>query len=141
MPSSEPLREGTVLLPGDKARPRPHRSPRLHARQRHSGAPWHPDYAEETVSLPGQKLPYSNKSEFFTSSIIDDAIAKSDEFPAIVGPKGNLLVIVNFGHEIGYDSLRRRNTELATVVIDQTGELITVFPGRPADNSMPLPKV
>ena len=141
MTNNEPLPLGTVLLPGAKARPKAYKSPRLHARQRHSGAPWHPDYVEETEALPGKKLPYVNKSEFFSASLIEEAIAKEPDFPAIVGPQGNLIVVINLGHEVGYDAVRRRNTDLATVVLAQTGELITVFPGRPADGSMPLPRV
>lgn len=135
------LRAGTILLPGNKLRPKAFRSPRLHARQRHSGAPWHPDYVEETIALPGNKLPYHSKSEFFTVSLIDDAINMEPDFPAIVGYNGNLIVMIGFGYEIGYDALRRRNTEVATVIMAQTGEIITVFPGRPADNKIPFLKI
>jgi hypothetical protein len=88
------------------------------------------------------RLPFQGKSEFDSFSLIDDAIAESVDANAIVGANGNLIVVVNFGHEVGFDAQRNRRTELATVVLDsRTGEVITVFPGRPGDNSFPLPRI
>jgi hypothetical protein len=110
----------------------------MHGRQRHGGAPWHPDYVHETLAIPRakNKLPYETKSSFDTVTLINDAITKSVKLPAIVGENGNLIMMVDFGYEIGFDASRRRRTSVVSVVCDPTGEIITVFPGRPSDNNI-----
>lgn len=135
------LRPGTVLELGNVLRPRLFKSPELHARQRHSGAPWHPDYVDETIALKGNRLPYHDRSEFDSVELIDEAIKKAEYTTGLIGKNGNILIFVDFGHEVGFDALRRRRTSVVTVVAYPVGEVITVFPGRPKDSAIPTPLV
>jgi hypothetical protein len=136
--TSQPLPSGTVLMPDDRLRPQPLTSSLLHARQGHNGAPWHEDYRDLTEAKAGNKLPFEDKSRFDSITFIGEAVELSKDAPAIVGHNGNLLVVVNFGREIGYDAKGQRRTDIATVVLNShTGEVITVFPGR---GSIPIPR-
>lgn len=144
-----PLRPGKLLPPRDKLRPAVLlRTSRLHAHRCHSGAPWHEDYADLTDAETKKKLPYRTKSVFDSFTLIDDAIERANSHDAIVGMNGNLIIIVNFPYEVGFvflkdpgtNTLRDRRTDIATVIVDpKTGEVITVFPGRPSNEAMPLP--
>jgi hypothetical protein len=134
-PSSEATKlaipPGTVLDPDSPLRPKIVRSSLLHAHQFHSGAPWAEEYEKETLAIGSNRLPYQGKSTFDSRSLIEDAIAKADSLPALVSYNGNLLVFVEFGHEVGFDATRRRRTSLATVVMTPRSELLSVYPGLP----------
>jgi hypothetical protein len=121
-----------ILEPGDPLRRSMYRTSLLHARQYHSGAPWHPDYRDEMEALDSNRLPDAGKSTFDSFTFIDDAIEQSKKLPALVSYNGNLIVLVDFGHEIGFDVPNSRRTSVATVVIKQSGELLTVYPGLPS---------
>jgi hypothetical protein len=64
---------------------------------------------------------------------VEDAIRKSVEFPAQVedGFNSNFVVVFDMGYEVGYDARGQRRTSTVTVVLNQVGEVITVFPGSP----------
>lgn len=137
------LRPGKVLPPKDVLRPKELlRTSRMHAHRCHSGAPWRKEYADLTDAETENELPYISKSEFDSFTLIDDAIERAKSHDAIVGNNGNLIIIVNFPYEIGFDASRRRRTDIATVIVDpRSAEVITVFPGRPSNTGMPLPVV
>jgi hypothetical protein len=56
----------------------------------------------------------------------------------VVGTNGNFIVLVDFGYDVGFDALWNRRTSIATVIMKATGEIITVFPGRPEFFPMPV---
>lgn len=129
---------GTVLVPGDKLRPPLLTSCLLHARQGHNGAPWHEDYRDETDRQYKKRLPFENKSRFDSVTLMTDAIELARDAVAVVADNGNLVMIVNFGFVAGYDAVNKRRTDIAAVVQDPiTGEVVSVYPGRP---TLPLPR-
>lgn len=137
---TQPLKPGTVLPPGHKLRPKIDSSTMWHARQGHSGAPWHPDYRTKTEEIDGIELPFEGKSLFDSVTFFKEAIELTANANAIVQPNGNLLFIVNFGHEVGFDERAKQRTEIASVVVKQiSGKVVTVFPGRPDNQRIPLP--
>ena len=110
-------------------RPRPFKTPSTHARLRHDYAIWHSDHVDQVLSMTGPKLPFSNKSKFDSARIIDDAITKSYEYPALVASNGNHVVVFDMKHQVGFDEVAGRSTSMVTVVLKATGEVITAHPG------------
>lgn len=148
MGNTSSLRPGMVLEPGDTLRPRPVPGSYMHARQAHSGAPWHPDYRADTekkdskrIAKGDKSLPFHDRSYFDSIELILEAIGRSNERPALVAENLNLLIFVDFGYEIGFDTQTGHRTTMATVVLEPTGKVATVHPGRPKFDSIPLPRV
>jgi hypothetical protein len=111
------------------ARPRPYQSPRTHARLKHDYATWHEDHVQQVLRKTSPRLPFQDGSKFDTAIIIDEAITRSYEFPALVAANGNHVVTFDMGYEIGFDARANRRTSAVTVVLTDRGEVITAHPG------------
>ena len=116
-----------------KDRPKPFVGPRTHARLRHDYATWHEDHRTAALKSSKEKLPFENRSKFDTFQIVEDAIERSIEFPAVVedGSNRNFVIAFDMGYDVGYDARAKGRTSAVTVVLSPIGEVITVHPGTP----------
>jgi hypothetical protein len=120
-----------------RQRIRPFVTPRTHARVRHDWATWHEDHVHEALRvmsrrLPDQnELPYHDRSKFDSARIIQEAIERSYEHPAVLAKNGNHVVVFDLGYIVGFDKRANRETSAVTVVILPNGEVITAHPGTP----------
>lgn len=126
--SQEIFKPGTAVPP--KSRRQAYVTDKTHARIKHDYATWHPDHLDKIERKTSNKIPYSNKSKFDSAKIIPEAIKKSDKYSALVGNNRNFVIIFDMGYKVGYDSIAERDTSCVTVVTKQTGEVITVYPGK-----------
>lgn len=123
-----------VLNPSHRRQP--FQSERTHARLRHDHALWHPDHVAEAMKAVERNshrhaIPYSNRSKFDSAAIIDEAIERSYEHIAQVTKNGNHVVVFDMGYEVGFDEKGKRRTSSVTVILRESGEVITVHPGTP----------
>jgi hypothetical protein len=114
------LPPGTIVPPSQ--RPRAYKTQYTHAEVRH-------DYTGN--------VEFDKKSKFDSVSDIDDVIARSGHYDAIVGHNGNLIITFDTHVISGWDAARARQTTTATVIMKPTGEVVTVHPGRPT--KIPVP--
>jgi hypothetical protein len=114
-----------------RQRIRPFVTPRTHARLRHDWATWHEDHVHEALRPRSKRLPYEDRSKFDSARIIQDAIERSCEHPAVLAKNGNHVVVFDLGYIVGFDKRANRQTSAVTVVILPNGEVITAHPGTP----------
>lgn len=112
-----------------KSRKRPFKTQKTHARLRHDYAVWHSDHLHHVNAMTSHKLPFENKSKFDSAKIIDVAIDRSINYPAIEGKNGNHVVTFDMGYLTGFDAKANRRTSAVTVVLKPSGEVITAHPG------------
>lgn len=117
-------------------RRKPFLTEKSHARLRHDHAFWHPDHVAKALKSfekgsHENAIPYSDRSKFDSATIIEEAIARSTNYPAEESKNGNHVIVFDMGYEVGFDERARRRTSAVTVVVKQTGEVITVHPGTP----------
>lgn len=119
-----------VVLPNQ--RPRPFKGPRTHARLRHDHATWHNDHVAAALRASKHELPFDDRSKFDSARLIDEAIERSMDHPAHVMPGSpNYVICFDMGYEVGFDARANRRTTVVTVVLSPTGEVLTVYPGKP----------
>jgi hypothetical protein len=118
-------------------------------RLKHDYAVWHEDRDKAALAATGNRLPFSRRwdkknpapenerigSKFDSAKIIEDAIAKSDEFPAVAS-RGNYVVTFDMGYEVGFDEVAERRTSTVTVVLSHEVPkdewiVVTAYPGSP----------
>jgi len=149
-PPTVKLAAGTVLEPGDPLRRKPYVGPNTHASARHDGAPWRPEHDKEREKEEAKllkkhgthRIPFADRSFFFTAALIPRLLEMSTQHVGIVGLGGNnAIVMFDAGFEVGFDRRTSSATSLVTVVVRFTGEVETAFPGRFESKQIPLPLV
>ena len=74
---------------------------------------------------------FAHKSKFHRGEDVSALIAAATHHRVILQPNGRLARTYDTGRIIGYDSTAGRQTTVVTVVTDQSGDLVTAFPGEP----------
>jgi hypothetical protein len=111
-------------------------SEKTHARLRHDHALWHPEHVARAMKAAERgshrnAIPYADRSKFDSATIIEEAIPRSFNHAAEAARNGNHVVVFDMGYEVGFDERAKRRTSAVTVVLRESGEVITVHPGTP----------
>lgn len=74
---------------------------------------------------------FANKSKFNSSENVVDLIKSSTQQPMVKQANGNFSRTFDVGRKIGTDMTTGNQTSIMTVITNETGNLVTAFPGSP----------